>query len=269
MTTCAYDPNSGQPNPLGMRVYLSLQAVEGNTNVIFEEFPSAVAGQVPTTIASERTLTFYNTSISRARELLLSEPSYYQTLVGSPDAGSFAAVNAVLACQTGDAVAAGRPLPELGATPVRSPNRPLAIAPGQRNTVATLPDGNYRYWSGTTEFRVLSDDELLDLGGVLFLFRKRGNQVVGSYAYIDGEAICVSGQVSGNTISGQAYPADGRVSDPGERFESWGPAGLLQVRRARAAGFYASALLNLDQLSRINAGTALPPAACEPQTDSD
>ncbi|MEO1401379.1 MAG: hypothetical protein AAFV72_08990 [Cyanobacteria bacterium J06635_1] len=268
--TCAYDPDSGLANPLGMRSYIRLQEVSGNTNVIFDQFPSNVAGPRAATIASQRVLTFYEMGVSDARQLLLSNPAYYNELVGYDDPDGFGPVNNVLACKVGDAMAVGElptgELPTLETAPTTQSapaNTSTPITP--YDTIASLPDGNYRYWSGQSEFRVVGNQELLDRGGALFVFRKTGDAVTGSFSYVDNEAICVSGRVSGNTISGQAFPYNGEVRDLAESFESWGPAGFLQVRRAQVVevgNFYDSAILNLNDFSRINAGAVLPPGGC-------
>jgi hypothetical protein len=63
--TCGYNPDSGKPNPLGMRTLVTLEETEGNTTVKYEQFPSPVGGgNPPTTIASERQLVFYKTNSS-------------------------------------------------------------------------------------------------------------------------------------------------------------------------------------------------------------
>ena len=97
--TCSYDPNSGVPNPLGMRAYVTLTEEKEETTVLFEQFPSPVGGgQVPVTIASSRRLTFYGMKVDRVRALMLQDPHYYTELVGYEDPEGFAPVNAVLVC---------------------------------------------------------------------------------------------------------------------------------------------------------------------------
>jgi hypothetical protein len=98
--TCSYDVNSGVPNPLGMRAYVTIAEDQGDTTVVFEQFPSPVGeGQVPTTIASSRTLTFYGMKIDRVRALMLEDSRYYTELMGYEDPEGFAPVNAVLICR--------------------------------------------------------------------------------------------------------------------------------------------------------------------------
>jgi hypothetical protein len=135
-------------------------------------------------------------------------------------------------------------------------------------TVQTLADGNYRYWSGPPSQTLVSNDALLANGGTVFLFRKQGNNVTGIFSYVDGEAICVRGQVNSNTVSGIAVQTGQGVAvlSSGETFARFGPSGALSLRRGRQISRqqvrYGSALLNLNGLNRINVGTRLPPGTC-------
>ncbi|MBT9314102.1 hypothetical protein [Leptothoe spongobia] len=301
---CSYDPSTGIPNPLGMRTFITLTETDGSTEVGYEQFGAVVPGPAEAVLTTERSLVFPNRSIDAVRQLLLNSPNYYQRLVGFNDPDGFAPVNATLICRA-EAVAARpgstRPKPaRVGSE--RSPQRPAASAelpdlsgnPSSRSpssdlpvlgddgprgstgssttptfydTIAGLADGNYRYVSGPAAVdRVYSDQELLNRGGVLFIFRKTGDEIIGSYSYIDGEAICVIGRVSGNTVSGQAYPDNGVARDLAEDFMAWGPAKFLRVRRTRGdegERYYSSATLELNDFSKINAGSVLPPSSCE------
>ena len=148
---------------------------------------------------------------------------------------------------------------------------PVNAPPGSSvaTTVQALPDGNYRYWSGTPNQAIISDDTLMDDGGTLFRFRKQGNMVTGIFSYVDGEAICVQGQVNGNTVSGTAVQTlqGASVLSTGQYFATFGPSEALAVRRGRQVSRqvvrYDSALLNLAGLNRINAGSVLPPSSCQ------
>ncbi|MEA5465440.1 hypothetical protein [Leptothoe sp. PORK10 BA2] len=300
---CNYDPNTGTPNPLGMRAFITLTETEGTTEVLYEQFGSVVPGPAEAVLTTERALTFPNQSIDAVRQLLLNSPDYYQALVGFTDPDGFAAVDATLICQaeavtnqpftprptTTPSPSTSQPrqgpsataeLPDLGGNPradlpvlgngttgeAASGGEEEDTTPTFYDTIAGLADGNYRYVSGPAEVaRVYSNQELLNRGGVLFIFRKTGDEIIGSYGYIDGEAICVTGRVSGNTISGQAYPNDGVASDLGENFTAWGPARFLRVRRTlgdEGDRYYSSAILELNDFSRINAGSSLPPSSC-------
>lgn len=136
--------------------------------------------------------------------------------------------------------------------------------------IADLPDGNYRYWTGTPQGLTVTDEQLIEAGGVLFRFRKQGNTIVGIYGAIDNETICITGRVTGNTVAGNAV----RTGEPGnpatllssdDTFVAWDSSDYLKVRRGRQTGSdvrYASALLELSRFNRINAGSQLPPERC-------
>ncbi|MGL5080571.1 MAG: hypothetical protein ACRC8A_03705 [Microcoleaceae cyanobacterium] len=134
--------------------------------------------------------------------------------------------------------------------------------------IQSLADSNYRYWNGSSSNAVVTNEELLEKGGVLFRFRKAANNIVGVFAYVDGEAICISGKVNGNTVTGMAVQKGRSLSvlSDGESFATFGPSGLLKVRRGRQINSqevrYDSALLDLSGLNRINAGSVAPPKAC-------
>ncbi|NEQ51911.1 MAG: hypothetical protein F6K11_17520 [Leptolyngbya sp. SIO3F4] len=296
---CSYDPSTGVPNPLGMRTFITLMETEGTTEVTYEQLGTPVPGPVQAALTTERSLIFPNRSIDAVRQLLRNNSSYYQELVGFNDPDGFALVDATLICRA-EAVAsrpvtprptssppAARPaqrpsaseeLPDLsGNSP--SSNLPVigdssssgnvpsgSSAPTFYDTIAGLTDGNYRYVSGPEAVdRFYSDQELLNRGGVLFIFSKTGDKIIGSYNYVDGESICVTGRVSGNTVSGQAYPYDGVAQELTEEFTTWGPATFLRVRRTRGdegARYYSSATLELNDFSKINAGSVLPPSSC-------
>ncbi|MEL6261081.1 MAG: hypothetical protein AAFR12_08430 [Cyanobacteria bacterium J06626_6] len=161
--------------------------------------------------------------------------------------------------------------------------------------LAALPDGSYRYLAGNYEFGNYTNGQLIANGGSIFLLTKTGNQVIGELRpRLDQPGICVSGTVSGNSITGSAYPqsteaetsADGETEVNGEDEaeaeatvendtvgETYQPYTIsaLQIRQPRTVAgrtYYAGALLDLSEYSRINAGTALAPTSCEiPSTD--
>ncbi|MEM7066323.1 MAG: hypothetical protein AAF572_24540 [Cyanobacteria bacterium P01_B01_bin.77] len=283
---CRYDPTTGIPNPLGMRTFITLTETNGSTEVTYEQLGSFVPGSVEAILTAERALIFPNMPIDRVRQLLLTNATYYRELVGFNDPDGFAPVNDTLICRA-EAVASppiARPtaelpdlgggansrsdLPDLGGNAPRSRPTINDETPAPTTfygTIAGLADGNYRYVSGPAEARVYSDQELLSRGGVLFVFRKTGDQVIGSYSYLDGAAICMTGRVSGNTVAGQAYPENGVARNLAEEFANWGPATFLRVRRTRGEvgeRYYGSATLELNDFSQINAGSSLPPSRC-------
>ncbi len=150
-----------------------------------------------------------------------------------------------------------------------------ASQPVNNSTVASLPDGNYRYVSAKFPSFAVSDDELLKAGGYELRVRKTGNKLTGILGQIDsGNTICISGEVSGNTVAGRAvevseppFNTKDTIKSAGEEFAAWDLVGgsILKVRRGKKVGNkiqYASALLNLSGLNRINTGTRVAPASC-------
>ncbi|MFM2430642.1 MAG: hypothetical protein RLZZ511_1855 [Cyanobacteriota bacterium] len=248
--TCAFDTNSGKPNPLGMRAYITAVEIGGDTTFSYEQFPSNINGEKdgPATIAVERKLVFYKTSISRARALMLKNSAYYESLIGTRDEAGFAAVNAVLRCQGAD----GQPLDKSG-------------------KAADLPDGTYRFWSGNARDAAISDEELLKQGGVLVIFTKKGDRVIGNAGQIDGEAgVCLEGTLGGNTISGFATTyGPMKTFNQTDNFEPLSviPDGALRVRRGQKFGSgrarFTSALYNLNGYSKINLDDSKAPKSCK------
>ena len=269
VTVCAYDPSSGQLNPLGMRAFITVSEVEGNSIFRFEQFPDFVSGTSdtlgrPAEIASERTLTLYETPLAEARQLLIDEPTYYAALLGVESeqltGDGFSEVNETLACQeVSDASLAGVPQPP------QIPDPPTA-QPTPSLMIGDLPDGNYRVASATYPFRVVSDEELVENGGALFLFRKRGNSITGNFSYIDSEiSACVTGTLAArNAILGRASVADKTdvVTDAETGVAFLGPAEYLQLGENVSGDRYESSILTLEGFSRINAGPVLPPESC-------
>ena len=175
-----------------------------------------------------------------------------------------------------------RPEDQPQANPLRDPNNftPEAFAPtpfdGSRTaSLESLPDGSYRYLAGSFETRAYSDAVLVENGGSIFLLTKVGNQVTGNLMPRLGlPGICVTGTLSGDVITGAAYPGDTAdvaqesAREIGDAYDPYG-SGALQIRQSQTVGdrtYYAGALLDLSNFSRINAGTALAPTACEVPT---
>jgi hypothetical protein len=256
LIACAYNPDGGKPNPLGMRAYVTAIEVNGDTTFTYEQFPGNVGvsgSKQAATISQQRKLTFYGLSVAKSRELMLSNAAYYEALIGAKDTDGYKSIDAVLLCKNADGSTIG---PDSGG-PVTSTN------------VESLPDGNYRYWSGTPRTGPISDETLLKQGGVLFVFQKKGDRVLGNISQIDSEVgACVEGMVTGNTVSGFAtsYRAEKDVNTT-EDFAEWGsPDGVLKVRRGKAIGGnrvkYMSALLNLNTYSKIDFGKGKAPTSC-------
>ncbi len=247
--TCAFDTGMGKPNPLGMRAYITAVEINGDTTFTYEQFPSNVNGEkdVPATIGQQRRLTFYKTNVTKARDLMLKNPVYYEELVGFKDVSRFKDVNDLMRCQGAD----GKPLEKI-------------------SKAADLPDGTYRFWSGNARDATISSDELLKQGGILYVFSKKGNRTIGNISPIDGEAgACIEGLLGGNTVSGFAttYQAQQEFNKT-DSFEPLGiiPDGALKVRRGTKVSEgrvrFASALLNLNGYSKIDLGKSKAPTSC-------
>ena len=139
-------------------------------------------------------------------------------------------------------------------------------------TLADMPDGNYRYIAGAAEERAYSNEELQQRGGSVFVLKKVGDTVTGDLLPRIGlPGVCVTGTVSGNVITGAAYPYDttdtlqDSARQIGENYEPHG-SGALKIRRTQTDGnrlYYAGALLDLSSFTPINAGSSLPPTNCQ------
>ena len=155
-----------------------------------------------------------------------------------------------------------------------------------QSTVQDLPNGIYRLCSNSPN-GIYSDLDSTQKAGYCLSFRKTGNKIVGGYSNpAQGDrGICVSGQVSGNTIIGQALemyesglvPRPIRIKPPysGERFVNWDEFGFLNVRQQqainikRSGGYltgyrYPSATLKLGNFYRYPQPRYTPPSTCQP-----
>ena len=144
-------------------------------------------------------------------------------------------------------------------------------------TVASLPDGNYRFCSDRPP------EGINRVSGVCFRFRKQANTVIGDYYYpYEGSSLCLNGRVNGNTVSGQAVERFPRGDNsppeiPSDRsLTDWRQEGFLKVGQGvyvddlnrPDAARYRSALLNLDAFYQYNAGVVSPPADCPTRPSS-
>ncbi len=170
------------------------------------------------------------------------------------------------------------PLP-LESSPLNQPDpsnvTPTTVEPTpfDGSAIATLssrPDGNYRYLAGTAEFRVYTDAELQQQGGSVFILRKEGNNITGNLLPRVGQpGMCVTGIVSGNTVTGSAYPFGNAetAAETGDEMtlQAYGNGALVvsQTTISQTDGlYYARAILDLSNFSMINAGVVLPPVRC-------
>jgi len=184
-----------------------------------------------------------------------------------------------------------RPMSPPAANPALDPSNytPTTVAPSpfQGNVVTTLeslPDGSYRYLAGSFEYGSYTNEQLIANGGSVFLLTKLGNEVTGSlYPQLDAAAICITGTVSGDTVTGAAYPVSvsemtaeetnavevpAENTEVGESFRSYEETPLQVRQRRTTAGqpYYVGASLDLSEFSRINAGSSLAPTRCETPT---
>ncbi len=292
-TVCAYNPEGGVPNPLGMRATITLTETDGNSVFVYSQFPAPFSPQRErqdplATIAYQRTLMLLSTPAAAARQRLIDQPAYYAELLGtsveSLQSDGFGKVNDTLICRPGNVAntPATRPAtppattppattppattppattPPATTPPATTPPATPPVSTTPAATLASLPDGNYRMASAQYPFRVVTDAELLQNGGYLFLFSKRGNVVTGNWGHIDHEdGACFTGTVSGNTITGQAYTDDSPTTIDGKTY--LGQLKVLQLGSKVSAERYDGSVMNVASLSRINAGTALPPESC-------
>ena|SRR4028118_571249 len=158
-----------------------------------------------------------------------------------------------------------------------------SIAPALAQTsIQSLPNGNYRFCSNPPPFSVVSDEGIL-AASHCFLFQKSGNQVVGYFSDMStyGEVrACITGTVNGNTVKGDAleYIFDAEIPVAprfkGARPVNWDDNGYLKVANANATYnsdqvvvstsiFYSTAVLNLNEFYRYNAGTQSPLTSCQ------
>lgn len=152
------------------------------------------------------------------------------------------------------------------------------------DSLGNLPDGSYRYLQGRFENLPYSDDVLRASGRSIFLLTKTGNEVVGRLTPRLGEAgVCIDGELNGDIVMGTAYSEVAIIADavevdaaevdtaevdaaekaatPFDTFDS----SALEVNGRVAAGeqtVAANVSLNLDEFSRINAGSVIAPTTC-------
>lgn len=257
-TVCTFDPNGTASNPLGMRAFVTVSEVEGNSVFLYEQFPSFVTAEGDpdrrADVSSTRTITLYDTPITEARQLVVNNAEYYGALMDiSPDEvtaeNGFGPINETLACQeVSDPNIANVPQPPA------NPAQPPTATEGETTTFfADLSDGNYRLVSADFSNRVVTDEELLEAGGAIFLFRKNGENVTGNFGFIDHEGgSCITGTIEGNTVTGDSYAYSEQVR-----------AGtFLTLGEDVGNNRYNGSTLNLESFSRINAGTRLPVESC-------
>ncbi|MEL6853574.1 MAG: hypothetical protein AAFO83_00525 [Cyanobacteria bacterium J06607_13] len=291
-TICRYDPNSGQPNPFGMRTFISVIESAGNTTFTLDSFPTfAVSPDNPSLradVASERSLTLYGTVLADARQIMTDDPFYYAQLLNVEtseisEGTTFADVDATLACTTAqipetpdpetpdpetpdpETPDPETPTPEAPEPETPAPETPTPEAPTPDNglDLSALPNGNYRVVSADFPNRLVTDAELVDAGGTLFLFRKFDDQITGTFSYIDSDlSACVTGTLEGNQITGEAIAANLADLEVDKESRFLGPENSLELTNHLGEGRFERAVLDLDGFSQINSGTRLPVETC-------
>ncbi|MEL6157761.1 MAG: hypothetical protein AAFR18_00905 [Cyanobacteria bacterium J06627_32] len=292
-TICRYDPNSGRPNPFGMRTFISVIESAGNTTFTLDSFPTfAVSPNNPdlrADVASERSLTLYGTALADARQIMTDDPFYYAQLLNVEtsaitEGSTFSDVDATLACTTVTAQSPEEPTPEeptpeeptpetpapeTPAPETPAPETPIPEVPAPETSpedgpnLAALPNGNYRVVSADFPNRIVTDAELVDAGGTLFLFRKSGNQITGTFSYIDSElSACVTGTLDGNQVTGEAIAAEFASLEADKESRFLGPGSFLELTSHLGEGRFERAVLDLEGFSQINSGTRLPVETC-------
>ncbi len=147
--SCAYDPSSGKANPLAGKAFISINEIEGDTIFTYQILPSQKnRGTTRTVVAQQRELTLENTSLEKARQLLVSAPDYYTDLLGYESSSGFGAVDQSLTCWSnsvgGASDAAPRaqgfstaPSTSSGEQPVLADPRPAVFKPGPSASAST------------------------------------------------------------------------------------------------------------------------------------
>ncbi|MGD1898099.1 MAG: hypothetical protein ACFB16_14235 [Phormidesmis sp.] len=94
----------------------------------------------------------------------------------------------------------------------------------------------------------MTDEELAEAEGNIFLFRKFGDRVTGVISAIgsESEGFCVTGTVEGDTVTG-SISGEGAGDFPETTVQE---DGTVQI------------VFSLAEFSRINAGTVLPVETC-------
>lgn len=255
-TQCQIQSREGQPSPLAMRALFTLESTsDGNVAVTYTNLPSPVGVGQPVTIEQTRKMIFYNSTIPAVRQQMLSNPTFFTELRGFSDPEGFKPFNDLLVCRS---VGADKPQ---SSPPQSSPPQSSTPQPGA--AIADLVDGSYRYWNGAPSMNVT--DKQLRPGNFTFLFTKAGNRIVGIFARPDDLAICMTGTVKGNTISGvvnlpvRFSDAEGR-SRQNKPFD---PPGYLKLGTwSNAGNAFSSSTLNLSEFNRINIGPRKAPSTC-------
>lgn len=218
--------------------------------------PNNVASNIASNATISRTLTFRNTSANQAGRRLINRPDEYADLLGLDPNDSivragFGAIASQFTCQPFSSVA------RAATTRFSSDNLPPLTR--QATSLAALPDGNYRVASPAA----IEGSDTTDAysASTLFTFRKLGDVVTGNFEYLNSDRqACISGNVTGNIITGQAYTDSGETFVLSRRY--LGPSLTLELGEAVTFSRYDDSVLDLNGFTRINAGKTQPPIGC-------
>lgn len=97
--TCRYNPDSGKPNPLGLRTFITVIEENGSTHFVYEKFPQPLAAHIPLSLSSTRTLIMHGLGIDDARSTMRENPAYYTELIGETDNIGFSIYDEVMVCR--------------------------------------------------------------------------------------------------------------------------------------------------------------------------
>lgn len=259
LTICEYDSSLGFEDPLNSgdvgtgESSLTVTNVDGVTSFNYSFQPSqqvrsddgrSLVFNNPQ-LSIQRSLRFLDTTLESARQQMLENPEYYAELIGGTVEGlqgrGYETVDETLTCREEEAT--------------RGPE-PGSPTPTSQPLFDNLPDGNYRATSADLPFRVVTDQELLESEGTVFLFKKTGNTISGDFFYPEtDESICIEGTLSGDTVrgAGRLEGTEGTVPD----------SDALSFDEVIDGQAVSAVVLDLSNFSRINAGTRLPRENCD------
>ena len=254
---CSYSPGDSR---LGRDAVITLIESRGDSTFRYERLNDSRSAAVssfslaPNATVS-RTITFRNTTANQAGRRLINRPDEYANLLGVSTAdpivsAGFGAIAPQFTCQPFDSAIRT-------ATEFSTDNLPPLTR--QARSLAALPDGNYRVASPAAIAGVDTTDAYS--ASTLFTFRKLGDVVTGNFEYLNGDRkACIRGNITGNTITGEAYTDSGETFVLGQRY--LGPSLSLALGEAVTFRRYDASVLDLNGFTRISAGTTQPPVGC-------
>ena len=261
LTTCEYDSALGFEDPLNSgdagtgQSSLTVTNIDGVTAFNYRFQPpqqirsddgSSLVFNNPQ-LSVQKSLSFFDTTLESARQQMLENPEYYADLIDATVEGlqgrGYELVDRTLTCRQEEASRGPEPV---SPTPT----------PTSQPTFDNLPDGNYRATSADLPFRVVTDQELLESEGGVFLFKKVGNTVSGDFFYPETDSsVCIEGTLSGDAVkgAGRLEGTEGTIPD----------SDALSFDDVIDGEALSALVLDLSNFSRINAGSVLPRESCD------